>query len=288
MSVASTVRTVDDVFSVMESQLPKDASLIESRKFARHVTKKDKHLMNAVIDEIENLSSLMSPIAQNPDVLVRIMARTGAVLGGAQATSFFYPICDWTDVPWDIFCHSSTADDFIQSYKQSSIPEVIEDVRSDDGMRVVHMRRSIPDCSTPVNIRIFVSNMRPLESILQLRNSYEQSVISAVDAICFWPKLVSQKMYRVFESNVGTSLYPRGKTFYEMKLDPIKKTRLRKPMQTTEIYTGLESRVENVVFRNRCDINPDHYSRLINVHKNIVWAVSNSSTKYLGNIADMH
>lgn len=284
---ASTVRTIDDVLSIMDSTLSRDASLSDSRKFIKNIARRDPHLMADSIDEIENIKSLLSPITQNPQVLVNVMAKTGAVVAGPQATSFFYPICDLTDAPWDIFCHSDSAEEFIRGYKQSSTAEVVEDVHADDGMRVVHMRKSIPAYPTPANIRIFVSNLRPFQSVLQLKNSYEQTVITAAGAVCFWPRLAARGMFRVFESNVGTSCYPRGKTFYRVELNPLKRTRLRKPMEKTEIYTGLESRVESVMFKNICDVDFEDYSLMADILENIVWAVSTSSTRYLGDIAYM-
>lgn len=284
---ASTLRTIDDVLSVVEDTLPRNASLEESRRCIQNIAKRDPNLMRDSINEIENLRSILSPVTQNPHVLVNLMAKTGAMLAGPQATSFFYPICDMTDAPWDFFCYSSTSEEFICGYKNSSTVEVVEDVHTEDGVRVVHMRKSIPGFSQPANVRIFVSNIRPLESVLGLKNSYEQTIICAAGAICFWPKLISQGAYRVFDLNPGTSLYPKGKTFYELRLSTMRKTRLRKPMKKINVYTGIESRVESVMFRNTCDVDQEEYTLIADILQHLVYAVSDSSTRYLGNTARM-
>lgn len=169
----------------------------------------------------------------------------------------------------------------------SSSAEIVEDVHTCDSMRVVHMRKSMQSYPTPANIRIFVSNTRPFESVLQLKNTYEQTVVTAAGAICFWPKLVSRGIFRAFDSNPGTSYCPKGRTFCNVSMNPIKRNRLRKPMESTEIYTGLISRVESIIFKNTCDIGRDDYSFMIDILENIVWAVSTHSTRYVGDIAGM-
>ena len=283
----STVRTIDDVLSAVETTLSIDASLKDSRKFIQNIAKRDPGLMIDAIDEIESIKSILYPIAQNPEVLVDIMSRTGAVLAGPQATSFFYPLCDWGDAPWDIFCHSSTADDFIVGYRQSSTAEQVEDVNTDDGRRVVHMRKSIAGFATPANIRILVSDTHPLASVLQMKNSYEQSVVTAAGAICFWPKLTSRGMFRVFEDNIGTSCYPRGKTFYTVTLKELKKIKLRKPMGKPEVYIGTDSRIESVIFKNVSNVDHDEHMSAVDMLENIVWAACTNSTRYLGTIGSM-
>jgi hypothetical protein len=284
---ASTVRTVDDVMSVMESNLPMNASLSDSIKFVRRLTKRDTALGNSTIDELEDPRTILSPISSNVSVLITLMARTGAMVGGVQATSFFYPMCEVTDAPWDIYCHCDTADEFLTGYKQSSGCETVDDVRSDDGFRVVHMRRSVSGFRTPANIRILISHLQPMSSILNLKNSYEQTAICAAGAICFWPKLLSRNMYRTFDSNTGVAAYPRGTTFYEVKLNPIRKTHMKRPMQSTEIYTGLDSRVESVLFKNICNVSSRFYNDSIQHLEGIVYAVFNSSTRYIGTTAHM-
>jgi hypothetical protein len=287
MSV-STVKTVDDVMSLMEEKLGDSASLSESRRFITNLGKRDSVLASSVLEEIESIRSVVSPITQNIDALTKLMVRTGAVLGGLQATSFFYPLCDLTGAPWDIFCHTDTADDFITNYIQSSGSEIVEDVSADNLKRVVHLRRSVPGCSSPVNVRVFVCNSHPISSVMDLRNTYEHTVISAAGAIHFWPRLTSKRIYRVFDSNLGTSAYPRGKTFYEITSDPLHRTRPRKQMEVPEIFSGLESRVESVIFKNVCNVPNTEYCALIDSLEGIVYSVFNSSTKYLGHTGDMH
>ena len=287
MSV-STLVTVSDVMSLMDTSLSTTASLSESRKFILGQTKRDKVLGNQAIDEIENLKNILIPIAHNASSLVNLMAKTGAILSGPQATSFFYPICNEVEAPWDIFCHSSTAEDLIRGYMQSCSPELVEDSRTDNNMRVVHMRKSVPGYGSPANIRVYVSNSDPMASILSLKNTYEQTAVSAVGAVCFWPKLMSRGAYRTLDSNVGKSLYPKGRTFYEVRLSKMKKIRLRKEMDSPEVIVGLGQSVESVIFKNTSNIPDEDYSTLTEAFKNVVYAVFNSSTKYIGSTSGMN
>lgn len=101
---------------------------------------------------------------------------------------------------------------------------MIEDITNDNKNRVVHMRKNINGSDMPCSIRVFASTKSPMEAILALKYSYEHTAISHPCAIFFWPKLQQRRLYRVFENNPGLSQYPKGKTVYQMKLSPGKKT----------------------------------------------------------------
>ena len=109
----STVNTVDDVMSLLNSGVKRDASLSEARDYTRKIAKQNTMLADESVDELESIEGILSPITSNPAVLVNLMLECGAVLGGPQATSFFYPICEHFDCPWDFFCSAEKADKFI-------------------------------------------------------------------------------------------------------------------------------------------------------------------------------
>lgn len=286
----STVRTVDDVMSQLDTNLSRNASLYESKKFIQHLAGRNTILTSESIDELESLESFLSPITANPQALISAMMRLGAVIGGPQATSFFYPICEITDCPWDIFCPQETAEEFLRIYQSSSLAESVEQVGLNSKGRpyVVHFRKPINGMPKPCGIRVYVSNKHPMDSILSLKNSFEQTAVSASVAICFWPKLQSSGLYRTFESNSGLTQYPKGKTFYQLTVSPGKKTSLKQSMNIPSIYNGTNTRVETVVFKNTCSINNEIYSSSIKDIQNIVYCVFNSSSRYLGTTAGMN
>lgn len=283
----STVRTVDDVMSVMETSIPENASLSESIKFVKQITAKDGILRSQVIEELESIATHVSPITSNPRALVLAMSRCGAMIGGVQATSFFYPICQVPDCPYVIFCHNDTADDFINIYRSTSGADMIEDLGNVKTNRAVHFRKSINGMKKPASIIIYASNKHPLESILSLKNSYEQTAISAVGAICFWPVLQSKKLYRVFDLNPGLIEYPKGNVFYQIIISPGKKAVTKKPMTSPSVYNGISTREEIVVFKNIYSIDNVIYKQKLTELQNIVYCVFNASSKYLGHTAGM-
>ncbi len=283
----STVRTIDDVMSQMDDTIGIDASLRESRDFIKKITKGNRALTTEATDELENIEAILAPITSNPRHLAQLMMKCNAIISGPQATSFFYPICEFNSCPWDIFCNTKHSQHFIDGYKSSSGSEVIEDIQTDEGIRVVHLRRSLNGMSDSCKIRIFVHNKHPFESVLEMRNSYEQSMITAVGAVCFWPRLQEYKLYRVFDSNPGIKDYPKGNSFYESSIKTGKKTSLRKPMDSPSIYSGIEKRIESVIFKNTCKLDRERYLQNVDVLKSIVYCISNQSTRYLGTTSGM-
>lgn len=283
----STVRTVDDVMSQMDQCIGINASLKESRDFIKSVTKGNRALASDAIDEIENVESILSPITSNPRRLVQLMMRHDAIIVGPQATSFFYPICDFDGCPWDMFCHVKESDRFVDGYKSSSGADAIEDVCTKDGIRVVHMRRSLSGSTNPCKIRIFISPKHPVESVLEMKNTYEQSFISCVGAVCLWPRLQSHRLYRTFCANPGIKDYPRGSTYYESSIRIGKKTSLKKPMETPSVYVGLDKRADSLIFKNTCGLDREQYYKKVGELQSIVYCAFNNSTRYLGTIGNM-
>lgn len=283
----STVRTIDDVLSQMDDAIGINATLRQSRDFVKKITKGNQALAAEATSELENIESILSPITSNPKRLVSLMMRHDALVSGPQATSFFYPICEFNSCPWDIFCSLKESERFVDGYKSSSGSDVIEDIRTEDGTRVVHFRRSLNGMEDCCKIRVFIRDRHPLESVLDMKNSYEQSAIMAVGAVCFWPRLQDSSLYRVFVENPGVKDYPKGNSFYESSIRVGKKTSLRKPMEAPSIYSGLEKRTESVIFKNTCNLNPEQYLEKVDALKSIVYCVSNSSTRYLGTTSGM-
>jgi len=240
-------------------------------------------LATETINEIENLHSLLTPITANTSALIKLMARYNVILGGPQATSFFYPVCEFTDCPWDLFCDTKYVDKFITSYKSSSGSDLIEDVDNGDmGCRVTHMRRSINGSKSSCSIRILSSSRDPMEMILGLKASYEQSAVTHSYAIFFWPKLQQRGLYRLFNDNDGLSIFPKGKTFYQTRVSPGRKTSLKNPTTQPSVYSGIEDRIETVVFQNTEGLDSEEYEKSVSNMKGIVYAVHNSSTRFLG------
>ncbi len=273
--------------SLMDQTLDFATSLDESRKFIRKVTRDNKKLATEAIEELESIVSFLSPITANPHRLLKFMFACNAAIVGIQATSFFYPITTLHDAPWDIFCHTDKADKFVDDYTASSGAEVVELVTSENGNSVMHLRRPVNGSKETCKIRIFVSDAAPIQSALDMKASYEQSIITPTCALCFWPKLMERRAYRSFSGNKGISEYPKGKTFYEIKLEDLKATRPRKTVEEPSVYSGITSRVESVVFENVASLNTSSFARNMEEMRRIMFAVHNSSTRYLGSTGNM-
>lgn len=213
-SQATTLRTVDDVFETLSiyEDTHRETSLEDARKYITDVCRDDNKLMRDTIKSLESPSVFFSVLSANSKALLKLMYKTNTVLGGIQATTFFYPIAHVTAAPWDFYCSTvgSNSDHFISMLGQITMFDKLEDIKSETGERVVYYRGNVNGTTAPVNVRIFISKRRTLEYILDLKYSYQQSIICAVGAICFWPRLAKNKQYRVFRSNAGQSLYPIG------------------------------------------------------------------------------
>lgn len=286
---SKTVRTVDDVFSQLELDLNADASLNESRDRIRKLTVNNSTLERQSIDELHNPLTIFAPIVTEPTSLIKSMFVNNVVLGGVQATSFFYPLCEFSDAPWDFFCcnRDGQSDSFVTQLTQSGGLDLVEQVNADNGNKVVYLRRNINGSDQPINIRVYISSEHPLQVVLSQPVSYQQSYISAVGAVCFWPRLNRKRLCRQFTSNVTKFTFPSGKSKHKINIKKMSNTVPRNPSDTPSIYTGADSRIEIVTFRNACNLDKKLFNKEVESMTNVVYAVSDKSTKYLGNIAGM-
>lgn len=286
---SKTVKTVDDVFSVLDQDLDPDASLIESRERIRTLTLNNSSLEKDSIDQLHSPLIILAPVCTNSSALLKSMFINNVMLGGVQSTSFFYPVCEFGSAPWDFFCSSKNdvGDKFITDMRQFSGADQVEDITATNGTRVVYFRRNINGSNQPINIRIYVSAEHPIDIILSLPMSYQQSFISAAGAVCFWPRLTGKKLYRTFELNSSRLSFPIGKTKFVSNISKLTKTTLKKPLGFPHIYTAQDNRIEIVTFRNECSFDKDIFKDKVAKLQNLVYAVSDKSTKYLGNTASM-
>ena len=282
----STVRTIDDVFSQLDLEMP-EATLAESRKYIKKITSPNHKLEMDSIEKLHDPNVHLSPLAPDTNVLLKHMSKYKAVLGGIQATAFFYPVCGITGAPWDFFCDAKKADEFINRFPQVTNAELLEDLCGDSGHRVAYFRKNVSGFDSVINIRVFVSESQPIASILDLKCSYEQACISICGAVFFWPKLQQRGLYRSFDSNIGLTQYPRGKSIHSIHTGSMKKTTLKRPSEFPSVYTGIVERVEAIVFSSKSKSVQGEMDKEVRNLQEIVYAVHNTSTRYLGTVGDM-
>jgi hypothetical protein len=287
-STFKTVRTVDDVFSQLEDVLDPDAGLSESYKKIMRLTAHDKNLTKDSIDVLYDPVEILKPVAANPDAFLRSMFMHRVVLGGIQATSYFYPLCEFVDAPWDFFCcNRYDSDSFITEITQSCGLDLVENITADNGTRVVYFRRNLNGEKRPINIRVYISDDEPLHSILSQQMSYQQSFVSAAGAVCFWPRLNKKRVYRRFDLNNTRLVFPTGRTALTINMQKMSRTTPKNPSSTPSIYNTSDNRTETVVFKNKCGADKVSFKKETKRIENIVYAVSEKSTKYLGDMGDM-
>ena len=287
-STFKTLRTVDDVLSQAEETLDVDASLAETYNRIMKLTTHNKNLARDTIEELYDPLKILVPVSANPEALLKSMFMHRVVLSGIQATSFFYPLCEFVDAPWDFFCSNRyDSEGFIMEITQSCGLDRIENITADNGTRVVYFRRNMNGETKPINIRVYISDDEPVHSVLSQPASYQQSFVSAVGAVCFWPRLNKKKLYRRFDNNISRMVYPTGKTALTINMQKMSRTAPRTPSSTPSIYTAADNRTEMVVFKNKCGADKAAFKKESKKLENIVYAVSDKSTKYLGDMGDM-
>lgn len=287
----TTIRTVDDVFerlSIYEEQHG-EVSLEDARQYVSGVCLDDNKLSRDTIKSLESPGIFFGVLCADSKMLLKLMHRTNTVLGGIQATAFFHPIAHLTAAPWDFYCNMSNGspDEFIMTFGQITMFSRLEDVKSDTGERVVYYRGNVNGTNNPVNIRVFIANRDNMQSVLDLKYSYQQSMISAVGAVCFWPRLMTHKQFRMFKSNGGQSYYPSGKTICPSHIKRPREVKQRTQSTVPSIYTGEDKRIDMVVFENEASISKQDYEKSLANIRGMVYSVFNSSTKYLGTVGDM-
>lgn len=285
---SKTVRTVDDVFSVLEDELDRSASLADSKRAIDRHTLGNAKLNKDAVNELYNPATILAPTTSNTSMLLKLMFNHKVVLGGIQATSFFYPLCDLSDAPWDFFCcNRYDSDAFITSVKQSCGMDMIEELSSDNGVRVVYFRRNANGVSKPINIRVYISDDEPLQMVLSQPMSYQQSFVSAVGAVCFWPRLNSKGLCRQFEKNVSKFNFPSGKSKLTINMKKMSRTKPKNPSSGVSIYTAGDDRTETICFENVCKLDKVLFKKEIKKIQSIAYAVSEKSSRYLGEYSDM-
>ncbi|POS85366.1 hypothetical protein EPUL_004436 [Erysiphe pulchra] len=98
-ATALSLRTVDDVLeclSIHEEQVG-DISRDDAISFVSSVCGADTRLARDAKCALDSVVSHLAPVCPNPKSLVKSMHECNAVLGGIQATSFFYPIATLTN-----------------------------------------------------------------------------------------------------------------------------------------------------------------------------------------------
>lgn len=287
-STVKTLRTVDDVFSQVDETLGPDAGLSETYDKIMRLTAHDRNLAAESLDTLYDPIGIFAPMSANPEALLRSMFRHKAVLTGIQATSFFYPLCEFVDAPWDFFCSNRyDSDTFVTEVTQSCGVDLVEQVTADNGTRVVYFRRNVNGEQRPVNIRVYISDDEPLHSVMSQNASYQQTFISAVGAVCFWPRLNKKGLYRRFDNNRSRLVFPSGRTALTINMRKMSRTAPKNPSSTPSIYTGADNRIEKIVFKNKCGAHKTQFDKESKKLQNIVYAVSEKSTKYLGDTGDM-
>jgi hypothetical protein len=287
-STFKTLRTVDDVFTHLEELQDRDTGLNDSFNKIMRLTAHDKNLAKDAIDSLYDPVEILKPVSVNPEALLRSMFVHRVLLSGIQATSFFYPLCEFVDAPWDFFCcNRYDSESFVREIAQSCGIDLVEEITADNGIRVVYFRRNMNGESKPINIRIYISDDEPLHSVLSQSASYQQSFVSAVGAVCFWPRLNKKRLYRRFDLNASRLVFPSGRTALTINMQKMSRTTPKNPSSTPSIYTVVDKRTEMITFKNKCGADSTPFKKETKRLENIVYAISEKSTKYLGDMGDM-
>lgn len=286
----SSIRTVDDVLEKLSLYEDRhgDASRKDAVKFVMRECAHDRKLMDEAVKSIHSPLVHLAPIGVNTRLVVKSMAKNCVVLGGYQATAYFYPIVGMTEAPWEFYCDDriTRVDSFVSDILQSGMHELVEDVKSQEEYRVIHIRGNINGSTHPINIRIYSAPKDVYSSILSLKSSCEQSILSAYGAVCFWPRLNSRSQYRKFVSNCGTDMYPRGRASIPLYVSSLSPVRPRLDASVS-VYSATDKKTEVVHFDNELGFSRHEVKHGHETLSNLVYAVSSNSTMFLGSTAGM-
>lgn len=282
----NSTKTASDVLDLLDTT--SDArNLRDAKRFIRR-NAADATVAQEAIGMLESPVAILQPISSIPDRLVKSMFECNACIGGIQATSIQMPLCNAIQAPWDFFCSTvhGKADEFVAEFHILTNSEKVEHVQSVEDQFSIHVfRKSINGTTEPLIMRIFVSSMHPFEAILDMKNTHQQSIISACGVICFWPKLMYSKTYIAFENNRGLSKYPSPSVKFTNKHSKL--SRIQKGVQDKiQIITGL-SNTEHILFENIGGVNAAKFKASQDELRNIAYAVSSKATKYLGHTNGM-
>ncbi|HAA5926480.1 TPA_asm: hypothetical protein GFY42_15260 [Listeria monocytogenes] len=278
---------MDDVMSAIDTGLPPDASLQQSMEAVIRLTEGNAKLRDISLKQITSLDQYLGSVSTHPKAFIESMFKCGAMLVGPQATSYMYPICDIENYPWDFFCPSSTFCDFVDFYKSDPKSVLLEELGVDGHLRVAYFSKYINTIIGSCNVRMFEIKGNPIAKVLELKNTYEQSFISPVCAFCFWPRLHKLTSYRELSCNPGLKGYVRCGITLKTQIVKMKQTRLRKPMEEPLIVSTSSKRAEVVFFENEYGLDRILFQEQGYDMKNMMYAIYNNSTRYLGTVGNM-
>lgn len=122
-NTVSSIRTVDDVLERLSLYEDRhgDTSRKDAVKFVARECAHDERLMREAIKSIHSPLVHLAPIGVNTGLVVKSMAKNSVVLGGYQATAYFYPVVGMTEAPWEFYCDNrvASADSFVEDILQS-------------------------------------------------------------------------------------------------------------------------------------------------------------------------
>lgn len=262
-----------------------DMSLSEATSIVDDICIGNENLRNNVTKILQHPSGFFDLITSDSKSLLQLMYRTNTILGGIQATAFLFFV-DYVDgAPWDFYCSSidGNPDKFVANFEAITIFTHIEYKYHDTGHTIIYYRSD----TKSINARIFIGPKKCMESILDLKYSYEQTGISAVAAISFWPKLNKLNQFLLFKSNPGHSSYSHGNIVYTYDLHDMRRVRRTSSLIQPSIYSVEDDKVCVVIFDNKICVSQRRYTQTVNSIRGLLYSVFNSSTKYLGTVGNM-
>ena len=255
---------VVDVFEELSLYEAKagDRSHKDAIQFVQKICASDPVLRKEASDALRNPMIYLAPLCADAGPLLRSMAQHNVVLGGYQATAFFYPTVQIAPAPWDFYCSrlEGNPNEFVTTLKSLTIFDTVEDISSDDGKRVVCLRSNMSGSADPVNIRVYIPKTSPYVSVLNLPMSHQQSTLGPYDAVCFWPRLTSRFQHREFRGNSGHRAFPQTATVFPTNLARMTRVSLRHEARKVSVYSSEDNRTEVVPFKNESRISDANFN----------------------------
>lgn len=149
----------------------------ECTSFLDKVCPHDTELAVRANTLINRKVSHLTPVCLMPKSLVRLMHDCDAVLESPQATSFSYPLVDFTQSSWDFYCDSrpGLSQKFIDGVNQITMHDIMQHSSKAEGFSIVHIRGNVNEPTHPIYIRIYCGPVDPYTSVLLLPFSHQQS-----------------------------------------------------------------------------------------------------------------
>lgn len=260
-------------------------SLDEATNIVDNICIGNEILRNDVTKILQYPSGFFDLITSDSKSLLQLMYRTNAILGGIQATAFLFFADYINGAPWDFYCSltDGSPDKFVASFETITTFKHIEYKYHDTGHTIIYYRSYAND----VNARIFIGPKTCMESILDLKYSYEQTAISAVAAISFWPRLNKLNQFLLFKSNPGHSSYLHSNITYIYSITDMRKVRRMNSLTQPSMYSVEDDKAYVVIFDNKISVNQRQYAKTVNSIRGLIYCVFNSSTRYLGTVGNM-